>query len=743
MNIIDRRIAATALDRGCLLAAISDGTQLDLIFRSRSEFPSAPKIDGYKIEDVRSIGGGLRITGTWQSGKPLQVVSINGVEIQTITTERKLFSGLNAAIAIRNGESGDIAAEWLGYHARFHGLQGVVILDLAGPDPDMKFIRRMKAALRKTPVDGLIQVVVLSSDVSLGKPGTGPEAHPFLAPDAPGKARMTPPDPDPWRAPFGEVVIFEIIRRWFLDHARAVVNLELHDLIRSPQGMNIFDLAAQSSSGLVKLAGERIYPWGIRKNKTPTFGDHICRRFDGERGNPRWCIAPAVAGADVVWRHVRVGGAQSPSALMIYDRCMALRHPDAKVSEIVPKSSLVEDEALISRAVELFSSKPLRAPEIAARASTRAGRIAVVTTMKNEGPFILEWLSYHRAIGVTDFLVYTNDCTDGTDDLLKLLQRHGVVQHRENPFRESGLKPQHAALRAAEREKLITGSDWIACIDVDEFINIHAGEGRLQDLFSAVGDANLISMTWRLFGNSDLHDFDDRFIIEQFTRCAPHLIRKPHQAWGFKTLFRNNKLFRKLGVHRPKGLQPQLVDKIRWVNGSGKPLPQSMYRNAWRSTATSYGYDLVTLNHYAVRSAESFLVKRDRGRVNHVDRDQGMNYWFRMNNNAESDTAIQRMIDLTRRELKKLLALDGVAAAHAHSVDCHRAKISELKARPDYGRFFTELTSERSEALSRLHHIFGRETFQSGPGVIPDDVVGSEHPAGYIFRPKPQKAVPG
>ena len=44
------------------------------------------------------------------------------------------------------------------------------------------------------------------------------------------------------------------------------------------------------------------------------------------------------------------------------------------------------------------------------------------------------------------------------------------------------------------------------------------------------------------------------------------------------------------------------------------------------------------LNHYAVRSAESFLVKRDRGRVNHVDRDQGLNYWFRMNHNADSDT---------------------------------------------------------------------------------------------------------
>ena len=55
-------------------------------------------------------------------------------------------------------------------------------------------------------------------------------------------------------------------------------------------------------------------------------------------------------------------------------------------------------------------------------------------------------------------------------------------------------------------------------------------------------------------------------------------------------------------------------------------MPRTMYRNAWRSTASTEEYDLVQFNHYTVRSAESFLVKRDRGRVNHVDRDQGLDY---------------------------------------------------------------------------------------------------------------------
>ena len=45
-------------------------------------------------------------------------------------------------------------------------------------------------------------------------------------------------------------------------------------------------------------------------------------------------------------------------------------------------------------------------------------RITAVTCVKNEGPFLLEWIAFNRLIGVTDFLFYSNDCSDGTDRLL-------------------------------------------------------------------------------------------------------------------------------------------------------------------------------------------------------------------------------------------------------------------------------------------------------------------------------------
>ncbi|MFZ1346925.1 MAG: glycosyltransferase family 2 protein, partial [Tabrizicola sp.] len=39
--------------------------------------------------------------------------------------------------------------------------------------------------------------------------------------------------------------------------------------------------------------------------------------------------------------------------------------------------------------------------------------------MKDEGPTVVEWVAHHLAVGFTEVMVYTNDCTDGTDDLLK------------------------------------------------------------------------------------------------------------------------------------------------------------------------------------------------------------------------------------------------------------------------------------------------------------------------------------
>ncbi len=121
-------------------------------------------------------------------------------------------------------------------------------------------------------------------------------------------------------------------------------------------------------------------------------------------------------------------------------------------------------------------------PKPAPTAAIDGGRTAIVTTMKNEGPFILEWIAYHRTIGVDDFLIYTNDCTDGTDDDAGSVAGQGHRAAPRQPVSPGGdLKPQHAALQAAEAEPVMQNCGWGICMDVDEFINIKIGDGTLHD----------------------------------------------------------------------------------------------------------------------------------------------------------------------------------------------------------------------------------------------------------------------
>ncbi|MCK8465166.1 glycosyltransferase family 2 protein [Aliiroseovarius sp. S1339] len=740
-RLIERRLASRELDGCALLDVVERKTdnarEITLFFDQAVTGDLIVPPTNSELIVIKSIGGATFAT----YAVPLDAqatfqIQGQSVDLTPAEVETDYMQGTNAIVAERNGEPARLVLEWLDFHLEHQQVQSVAILDRAQPGTDKAFTREMREGLKNVTTPCTIALV--SSDIPLGKPDLPQEAHPFCVPGAPGKDRMHVPPPAPWESPLGALTIYEIMRMRFLATARAVANIDVFDLM--PAGPeSIFDTAVSAENGLITLIGQQCYPWRVRTDTDIKFADHTCVQFDARGGRHRWCIAPDKAPEDAIWRLVRIGNVQpDPTRTRGFYRYMGIRYPNESISKIVPKTSLIEHEPLLEMSKKEFGHKPVRMPKISfdkAKLKGR-GRCAIVSTMKNEGPFILEWLAYHRAIGFDDFIIYTNDCTDGTDTMLKLLQSKGILQHRENPFRSSDLKPQHAALQAAEEEDLIKDATWVTCIDVDEFVNIKTGDGTLDALFQAVPDANMISMTWRLFGNGDIHAYQDKPITEQFLRSAPELVRKPHQAWGFKTLFRNVGIFNKLGVHRPKGLKPQLWEQISWVNGSGNPLPKTMFRNGWRSTLETFGYDLVQLNHYAVRSAESFLVKRDRGRVNHVDRDQGLAYWFRMNNNAVEERSIQHRLPMMKAELARLIDDEDIAAAHAHSVQCHKAKIAELKATEKYARFYDDLTGPRLQKLSLMHSHFGSNVFLSGPDAVPDEVVARDPDAKWFFTVK-------
>ncbi|MEM9128287.1 MAG: glycosyltransferase family 2 protein [Pseudomonadota bacterium] len=329
----------------------------------------------------------------------------------------------------------------------------------------------------------------------------------------------------------------------------------------------------------------------------------------------------------------------------------------------------------------------------------------LIGCMKNEAPFLLEWIAYHLSVGVNHFVIYTNDCEDGTDLMLDALAKTGLVTHIINN-NWKGNSPQQWALNQSSKLKVVKRADWLIHIDVDEFINIRFGNGTLPELYDRLPDGvSNIAMTWRQFGSAGIKTYEDQPVLAQFDRCAPSYLPKPHTAWGFKTATKNIGAYRKLSCHRPNKLREARIEQVLWVNGSGQDITQKMASKGWRSDIKTIGYDLVQLNHYALRSAQSFLVKRQRGRALHVDRSIGRDYWVRMDWNRHKDVSIQRNLRRLSAAMKSLMTVPEIAQLHAAAVAWHEAKIDLLMAEPEFRSLYDEITGIDLEDIHRIRAI--------------------------------------
>ncbi|MBZ4022363.1 glycosyl transferase family 2 [Rhodobacter sp. TJ_12] len=317
-------------------------------------------------------------------------------------------------------------------------------------------------------------------------------------------------------------------------------------------------------------------------------------------------------------------------------------------------------------------------------------RALAILTVKNEAAFLLEWLAHHRAVGFTDFLVFSNDCTDGTDALLDRLQALGQLTHVPNPgpWPEG---PQWAALKAADKHPLKAQADWVLFCDVDEFVNIHLGDGTLSALLEAVPEATAIALTWRMFGNCGVVDYTDAPVSAQFTRAAPPGMLWPWRASLFKTLFRNDGSYRKLGVHRPRAPVEEKLPQTRWVDGAGRELPESYRRARLFTPLGENPYGLVQLNHYALGAMQSYVLKCDRGRANRDAATFDMSYWVERNFCNDEDRSIARYAPALAAGLAALRADPEVDRLHRAGVAWRQARFTELMAEEPFRALFGRL----------------------------------------------------
>jgi hypothetical protein len=291
------------------------------------------------------------------------------------------------------------------------------------------------------------------------------------------------------------------------------------------------------------------------------------------------------------------------------------------------------------------------------------------SAMRNEAPFLLEWISYHKAIGFEKIIIVTNDVTDQTDELLEKLASEEQVIHLKQsvPNDES---PQQSAVALVNNLHPLEIGDWGIFLDSDEFLNIKVGSGKVDDLIWHLEAKNCIGMiiNWRVFGDSGHQFFAGRYVSDQFQGCdsGPPItqfktfFKKTEDVYGFSP-----------SIHLCD-LAPGKCNVGQFLSPDGLDLKSSKLLakkarvNAWlakgmnylgESLGTKQVYEIAQINHYMVRDPHSFKLKRERGRGynnNKVNRRHTEDFYEKWNLNEGSDGSILRWEGATTNTMKNL-----------------------------------------------------------------------------------------
>ncbi len=255
--------------------------------------------------------------------------------------------------------------------------------------------------------------------------------------------------------------------------------------------------------------------------------------------------------------------------------------------------------------------------------------LAVVAILKNEAPYLKEWLDYHLLAGVDHFFLYDNDSPDNQSEVVAPYVAAGLVDYFSLP----GKVMQAVAYNdAPKRFKFF--SRYMTFIDGDEFIFPKSNRSVVEvvdEILSGVPNAAGVAVNIHNFGSNG-HDKADysRGVLERFTRRAP-------SNWIRSEVPRGNQLVSSILNPRAIKFLPNphcaiYLENFFAVNENGDRVPG--YSN---EPVTA---EKIVMNHYNTKSREEYRKKIERGMADKVHNVYDMKFFEIRDRNEVFDDGI-------------------------------------------------------------------------------------------------------
>lgn len=226
--------------------------------------------------------------------------------------------------------------------------------------------------------------------------------------------------------------------------------------------------------------------------------------------------------------------------------------------------------------------------------------------VRNEEPYIDEWLEFHCMMGVEHFFIYDNGSTDATVQKLRQsphANRITVIDWANFLAGWEGVAGPIGRMQRLAMLHCIANyghmAEWLGFIDTDEFL-YPAKANSLLDVLADYDDLESLSVYWTMFGTSGHVGKPDGLVTENFTRRR----RLPSGP--------NKSLCRVKTIVRPRA--------VRGVHNTHTLILQNGYPESWTEKRQRIGYadhdpthfsnDVLRLNHYYSKSALEYYKRR-------------------------------------------------------------------------------------------------------------------------------------
>jgi len=233
-------------------------------------------------------------------------------------------------------------------------------------------------------------------------------------------------------------------------------------------------------------------------------------------------------------------------------------------------------------------------------APIRDGYLSLVVIAKDEASYLVEWIEFHKLVGIEHIYLYDNGSTDETRDVLAPYVKSGFVTYLPWASFDTSVVPQYQAYAHA----LCNFGPlwrWMAFIDVDEFI-FPLRQDRLQDVLPAYEALPAVALHWHMFGTSGHKTRPPGLVIDNYTRRAllpPRLGNPDLSKW--KSIVDPAMVEAVISPHMfllKDGRKGAFDEQRHWVQ---------------KSTRAQAASRILRLNHYFTRSEEELATKINKG----------------------------------------------------------------------------------------------------------------------------------